>query len=427
MPKIYKKENVLQAFFDRINFIFEEFDLILLSVSAGKDSSVMLQLVNIIAEKKNKKYDVMFIDLEAQYQATIQHVEELKKLSMIDSFFHVCLPLNLSNANSVFMPHWKCWDKNKEDFWVRQMPRNTINIDNHSFDNFYEGEEFESFILKFPKWLMKKKKKEKVACLIGIRTDESMNRFRSIVFGKNIYKDKKWSTKIKKSIFNFYPLYDWRTEDIWGAVSKYDLKYNKIYDLLYKNGVSIHEQRICQPYGHDQRVSLDQWAVLEPETWHKIVNRVSGANFGNIYCKSSLLGHNATEKPEFMSWEEYTVFLLESMGMYSEELMQHYIRKIKLFLAYYREKENIQLSDIQDELLPKEIREKYSSKHGKWIHWKRIARCVEKNDFSCRSLSYGITMKDKEDILKLKKKWGDLLGVQTHTKEMRELKEELNL
>lgn len=55
---------------------------------------------------------------------------------------------------------------------------------------------------------------------------------------------------------------------------KFNLKYNKLYELLYKSGLSIHEARICQPYGDDQRKGLNQFKAIEPETWSKLLIRV---------------------------------------------------------------------------------------------------------------------------------------------------------
>ena len=87
--------------------------------------------------------------------------------------------------------------------------------------------------------------------------------------------------------------------------------YNKIYDLMYKNGVSLADQRVCQPYGDDQRKGLDQFKALEYETWAKVLNRVNGVNFGNIYCRTSALGDLKSSKPSFMTWQQYTVFCLK--------------------------------------------------------------------------------------------------------------------
>ncbi|MFR9236142.1 MAG: DUF3440 domain-containing protein [Eisenbergiella massiliensis] len=104
---------------------------------------------------------------------------------------------------------------------------------------------------------------------------------------------------------------------------------------MYKNGVPLSEQRLCQPYGDDQRKGLDQFRSLEPETWEKVLYRVEGVNFGNIYCRTSLLGNIKSEKPDGMTWEQYAVFLLESLGLYAPEVRDHYYRKIKKFLAWW--------------------------------------------------------------------------------------------
>ena len=427
MGKVYAEENVLDATFKRLNFIFDEFELVYFSVSGGKDSSVMVQLGNQVAKDRNIKFDVFYVDYEAQYAATMEHVYELKELSQIRNFYHLCLPFNSHNASSIFQPHWQPWNPDKKHLWVRDIPSDSINLSNHPFGElFIRGEEVEDFMFKFPGWLMRKHQAKKVACLVGIRSDESLNRFRSIAFGKSLYKNKIWSTEVKPNVFNFYPIYDWRTEDIWGAVAKFDLKFNKVYEMLYQSGMSIHDQRICQPYGPDQRVSLNRWAILEPETWNAVVNRVSGANFGNIYCKTSLLGHNKSEKPAHMTWQEYTVFLLESLSLYSKELVEHYIRKINIFFDYYKKNFNVKLNEIPDELSNKEIGD-YEIEYDchNWIHWKRIARCIEKNDFACHMLSYGLTKTDKDEIRELKKQWGESLGIQTNRKDLRIFKKEL--
>lgn len=275
--KIYQKQNVYDAFCERINYIFDEFEHLYLSVSGGKDSSVMMQLTNDIAKQRNRHYDVFFFDFEAQYKMTIDHIYELKQLSNIDKFYHYCLPLeNEDNPGSIFRPTWIPWNLKEKHLWVRDMPKDAININTVPKEIFKPGQEWEDLIIQFPRWLMHQKQTDKIACLVGIRTDESMHRFNAIAFGKYLYKGKNWSTKIKKGIYNFYPLYDWRTEDIWGAVSKFNLSYNKVYEAMYKAGVSIHEQRICHPYGQDQRISLNQWAMIEPDTWAKVVNRVAG-------------------------------------------------------------------------------------------------------------------------------------------------------
>ena len=130
MSKKYLEKNVLEAAKDRLRIMFENFEHIYFSVSGGKDSSVMVQLANMIAKELNKKFDVLYIDLEAQYSHTIAHIEELKKLSQINDFYHIALPMALRNAISVLQPKWICWEEKSKHLWVRDMPKDSINIHN---------------------------------------------------------------------------------------------------------------------------------------------------------------------------------------------------------------------------------------------------------------------------------------------------------
>lgn len=431
MPKIYTNKDVLTASYERLEYIFNEFDNVFFSVSGGKDSSVMIQLAAIVARKMNKKFGVLYIDLEAQYTATIEHIEELieETKDVVDRWHWIAMPLSLRNAVSVIQPKWICWDKKDKAKWVRNMPKNkhVINEDNYpkEWTWFERGMEFEDFILYFAEWY-NSIHGGITATGVGIRSNESLNRFRTIISDKKErYKGFGWTTRLKikgkcTNIYNFFPIYDWETEDDWIAVAKLDLKFNQIYELMYKNGLSIHEQRLCQPYGDDQRNGLDQFRSLEPETWEKVLNRVHGVNFGNIYCRTSLLGNIKSEKPRDMTWQQYTVFLLESLGLYAPELRDHYYKKIKTFMEWYEKQEGIGLLEIKDEADTKlESSKKVAS-------WRRIARAIERNDFWMKRLSFGQTKSDVERLFELKKKYADLIhGCDTNDKHLKQVAEQM--
>lgn len=421
MSKIYTNKDVLTAALERYEIIFNEFDNIYFSFSGGKDSSVMVQLAAKVARKMGKRFDILYIDLEGQYQESIRHVEEIRDTckDVTNDFYWVCLPLSLRNASSIIQPQWVCWDKNDKHKWIRRMPENAIHEDNCEWDWFEPEIEFEQFIVDFAKWYGSKH--GNVAAGIGIRTDESLNRFRTIVSdSKETYKDYNWTTKVQaaENVYNFYPIYDWKTADIWGAVSNLDLSYNYIYELMYKNGLTIHEQRLCQPYGDDQRNGLDQFRYIEPETWEKVLNRVHGVNFANIYARSSLLGNIKSEKPRDISWEQYAVFLLETLGLYAPELRDHYYRKIKTFIDWHLTNEGIgKIPDVAD-------RKMESAK--KDASWRRIARALEKNDFWMTRLSFSQTKRDVERLFELKDKYANIIyGKDTDQKHLKEIAERM--
>lgn len=110
-----------------------------------------------------------------------------------------------------------------------------------------------------------------------------------------------------------------------------------------------------------------------------------------------------------MSWQEYTVFLLESIGIYNRELMLHYYRKIKKFMIWYRNKYNVDLHDIPD------FADCKLESQKKAISWRRIARAIEKNDFYLRRLSFAQTKNDDRELMELIHKWDNLLNTSTKT------------
>lgn len=390
--KIYNDKNVFDASMERIEFAFDNFENLCVSYSGGKDSTVMIQLVEMVAKKKNKKYDVLFIDMEAQYLMTIEHIKTLKnKLEYIRDFYWVCLPLSLRNAVSVFEPRWICWEKAKKEKWVREMPEFAINEDNNIFPFFRYAMEFEEFVPEFEKWYSEKYNHSLCCHFVGIRCDESLNRFRTIVsMKKDRFKDKPWTTRDKplENTYSIYPIYDWRTEDDWIATFKYNLEYNYVYELMYKNGLSIHMQRLCQPFGDDQKNGLDQYKAIEAENWDRLIKRVAGVNFGNIYCRTSALGNITSQKPDHMTWQEWALYLLESIGIYNKKLEKHYAIKIRKFFQYWEEKCGCTLDMIEDEADKKMESLKIVPS------WRRVARALERNDFFLTRLSFGETKSD---------------------------------
>ena len=77
MNKIYMDTNVYEATKQRLNLIFDEFDKVIVSFSGGKDSGVVLNMAIDIARQRKRKLGVMFLDLEAFYQKTIDYVEKM--------------------------------------------------------------------------------------------------------------------------------------------------------------------------------------------------------------------------------------------------------------------------------------------------------------------------------------------------------------
>ena len=378
MPKIGLGINVHDAAIERINYTFDNFEKVYLSFSAGKDSTVMLHLTADIARKRGRKFGVMLVDLEGQYKVTIDHALECVEMykDIIDLHW-VCLPLHLRNAVSVYHPFWKCWDPKVKDAWIRQPPKFAVtSIDEYPF--FTDGMEFEEFVPEFGEWYSEGKS---CACMVGIRSDESLNRFRTIATDRKVkHNNKQWTTKVTTNVFNVYPIYDWRTKDIWIYHNKnLDKPPNGLYELMHKAGVPLGMMRICQPYGDDQRRGLWLFHLIEPETWCRIVSRVNGANGGSLYVQEwgNINGYRQITKPPGHTFKSFAQLLIKSMP---DSTQEHYENKILLFQNWWKEKGYPDgIPDEADYRL--EAAKKAPS-------WRRVCKSLLRNDYWCKGLGF---------------------------------------
>lgn len=373
--KVYLNKNVIDATTERIASVFDDFKKVYISFSGGKDSTVMMHLVMREAIKRNRQVGVLIIDLEAQYTHTIDHIREMINLYRDNIDLHwFCGELLLRNAVSDFEPKWVCWDETKKNIWVREKPVESADISQYSF--FIPKMEFEEFMVLFGKWYADN---ELTAGFIGIRADESLHRYRAIVSQKKnlTHNGYKWTTKIDKYVFNVYPIYDWRTEDIWVFHSKNKhLCHNKIYDMMTMAGVKFSNQRLCQPFGDDQKKGLWLYHILESNTWYKLINRVSGVNSGALYIqdKGNINGYHHITKPENHSWQSFTNYLLKSLPV---KMQNHYKERFRKFIVGWKKRGY----DIIPDEAPHDLEVKC------WApSWRRMARCILRNDYYCKGL-----------------------------------------
>ena len=375
MPKKYLGKDVYSSAIERIEWTFDNFEKIYLSFSGGKDSTVMLHMVMDEAIKRDQKIGVLFVDLEGQYKLTIEHIHSCYNMytDHIEKYW-CCLPIHLRNAVSTYEPFWQCWDPDAEKSWIRDMPKGTIKY----FDFFERGMEFEEFVPLFGEWYSEGKR---TACLVGIRADESLNRFRTIASKTKTSLDSmQWTTLVTPSVYNVYPVYDWKTEDVWIYHGKNEHKpYNKLYDYMHKAGLTINQQRICQPYGDDQRRGLWLFHLIEPETWAKVVARVNGANSGALYVQESgnMTGYRTVSKPPGHTYESFAKLLLNSMP---DKTKTHFENKIMLYLKWWMERG-------YDGGIPDEVDYKLET-YRRAPSWRRIVKSLLRNDYWCKGLGF---------------------------------------
>ena len=389
--------DVLTAARNRVRYTFDHFEKIYISFSAGKDSSVMFHLVMEEAIKRNRKVGVLLIDLEAQYSLTIKHAEQMfDEYAQWIELYWVCLPMKLRNAVSNYEPVWCAWDPERKEDWVRDMPKRDGVISDPSYFPFFQGEmEFEEFIELFAEWYSDGKS---TAAFIGIRSDESLNRYRTIaVWDKGMHYGKRWTTEVCENVYNVYPIYDWHVSDIWKYHAAYPEKlHNEVYDRMNLAGVPLSQMRLCQPYGDDQKRGLWLYHLIEPATWGKVVARVNGANSGSLYIeeRGNVTGYNKITLPPGHTWKSFTQLLLSTMP---EITRKHYTERFSSWLKGWHDRG---YTDGIPDFAPSELEKKC------WApSWRRLAKVLLRNDWWCKGLgmqqpkseAYAKYMKIKKD------------------------------
>ena len=390
--KRYQPYDVFTASRDRIRMVFDHFERIYCAFSGGKDSTVMAHLVMAEAIRRNRQVGLMFIDFEAQYKDSIENVQAVFDLykDNIDPHW-ICVPMLLRNAVTNYEPRWICWEPAKEGIWVRPKPTGPYIRTESDYPFCLPNMEFEEFVPLFGEWYSKG---QPCAGFIGIRAGESLHRYCAVATWDKVglmFNNQRWTTKKSEHAYNAYPIYDWQTEDIWRFHARYpELPYNHIYDKMQMAGVPFGDQRLCQPYGDDQRKGLWLFHILEPDTWFKVVARVNGANSGALYIQETgdINGYNKITKPDNHTWKSFCNLLLQTMPRKTRD---HYIYRFRKFIYGWQQRGY--------QTIPEEAPPELEAKC--WApSWRRMCKVLLRNDYWCKGL--GQTQPKSDAYLKYK-------------------------
>ena len=413
--RTYIGTDVYTAARERIAWVFDNFERVYLSFSGGKDSGVLLNLALQHMEEagETRKLGIQILDNEANYEDSLDFMHRMMRehADKLDIYW-CCMPITLPCTVSSYAVDWQCWGEADKARWVRPMPADPyiVNIQNHPFDFFRDNMNYDEFWDGFAEWYSQGKL---CANLIGIRTAESLNRFRAIMNErKETLGGKMWTKKNTAHTYNVYPIYDWRTEDIWTANAKFEWDYNKLYDTFWKAGVPVAKMRVASPFMSESKSSLGLYRVIDPHTWARLCARVQGANFVAQYGKQ--LSYRSFTLPDGHTWKSFTRFLLDTLPKeVAENFRSRFIQSIRYWARVGRGlPENI-IADLDDIgvaykingttphggnqlrrvaiVRPPDHLDGLSAHPSMVTSWKRFAITILKNDHTCKYLGLAPT------------------------------------
>lgn len=105
-------------------------------------------------------------------------------------------------ALSSYQMYWYPWDDSMEEAWCRPMPRHdfVVNMQNNPITTYKYRMHQEDLARQFGRWYRKSHGGKKTVCLLGIRTDESLQRYSSILNKKYGYNGECWISRQFKDV-----------------------------------------------------------------------------------------------------------------------------------------------------------------------------------------------------------------------------------
>lgn len=359
-PKRAVADDVLTLSLRRIRECYRRYDHITVWFSGGKDSTVVLNLTLQVARELGRlPVDTAFFDEEAIPPNTVEYVRRVSQVPGV-ALRWFCLPIKHRNAASRSSPHWYPWAPEARELWTMPLPPEAIT----ELPGFCRQE--------MPKLngIVSPQSMGSVCSIMGIRTQESLNRYIAIANNKQ-GPDSYFAGDVFKHVTRAYPIYDWTTEDVWLAPTALGWDYNTAYDLMTMMGIPHHKQRCAPPFGEQPLERLWTYQVCWPELWAKMCRRVPGAATAARYSRTELYGYGQTEtmgKHESMSWRDFCFCQLDKMQGNDRKIAAANLRGL---MAYHRDRSPAPLPDtVPDEL--------------SGMCWKAIAQIAQRGDLKTR-------------------------------------------
>lgn len=250
----YLDINVLEASKQRIKHLIHTFDHLLVAFSGGKDSLVVLNLVEQVYQelKINHKPKVFFRDEELIPDDVIDFVNTIRLSGRFD-FYYFCIQLESEKYVLGKKETYIQWDRRRKH--IRPIPAYAITCE--QVLNQYSTDEFIAQSMNL---------KGRVAILTGVRADESLVRLQSLLVKKDeSYVCDSSSPRVKLC----KPIYDWKEKDVFRFFYEYGIHYCQIYNFQM---FAEQKLRVSTPLHAESAKELHKLKAIYPIFYAQLCN-----------------------------------------------------------------------------------------------------------------------------------------------------------
>lgn len=291
VKRVVSDIDVITASKQRIKNVFSNGVPVYMSFSGGKDSLVLADLVYRLiqsGEINPSLLTVLFIDEEAIFDCIEATVKTWRKKFLLAGakFQWWCIEvkhfscLNELSSDETFV----CWDHRKQDVWVRQPP--PFAIRNHPLlrpcvDN------YQSFLPRVTR---------DGIMMTGVRAAESIQRLQYMA-ALNM------GAKGITGTNTIYPIYDWKTSDVWLYLRDQHIPIPEVYLQMYQVGVKKNQLRVSQFFSVDTVPVLVHMGEYDPGLMERVLRREPNAYLAVMYWDSEMF-HRTTRKRRELEGED---------------------------------------------------------------------------------------------------------------------------
>lgn len=123
---IYLENDVFQEALQRIRFIYDNHDDVIVSMSGGKDSTVLFRMALMVAQERGRlPLKVFWLDQEAEWQATVDYMQEIMELPEVMPFWFQ-IPFEFTNTLSPEKNFISVWKPEDKAIWIH--PQHPLSI-----------------------------------------------------------------------------------------------------------------------------------------------------------------------------------------------------------------------------------------------------------------------------------------------------------
>ena len=292
--------DVVEAAEIRLKNVFKNGVTVYMSFSGGKDSLCLSQLIINLAQRGEINLNqlvVQFIDEEAIFPCIEKTVLEWRKKFILlgAKFEWYCIEVKHYNCFNELTNDetFICWDRYKEDVWVRKPP--SFAIRSHPLLK-PRKDAYQDFL---PRLCVDG------ITITGVRAAESIQRL------KKIAKMNSSGKKIthKRQIL---PIYDWADKDVWLYLKEQHVDIPEIYLYLWQAGTGKGQLRVSQFFSIDTARSLVKMNEYYPDLMERVIRREPNAYLAALYWDSEMFGRRSRNRKALENEQEkdYKALLL---------------------------------------------------------------------------------------------------------------------